>query len=85
MLQTIIPVTVKDQEGCETDRVVPVTITYTVEVDPHYGADADGRRGMLAEWHEIQSATVDAPLLEEEMTQVLGDAYAIFEQEDTHR
>lgn len=56
-----------DERG--TLRLVPVIITYLVERDTDYGADADGRRGVTKEelyildtaihHHDVRHLTVD--------------------------
>lgn len=44
----IIDVTVDDDDtGIPVD--IPVDVTYAIERDTNYGADADGRRGVLRE------------------------------------
>lgn len=52
----IIDVTVDDDDtGIPVD--IPVEVTYAIERDTNYGADADGRRGVLREEiHVLDSA-----------------------------
>lgn len=72
-------VDVLDEQGDETGRAVPVRVLYHTEVDPAYGADADGRRGVRLVEHAIDNIVcLDLTLTEAERRQVEADAEAIF-------
>jgi hypothetical protein len=72
-------VDVLDEQGYETGRAVPVRVLYHTEVDPAYGADADGRRGIRLVEHVIDRVIcLDLTLTESERKQVEADAEAIF-------
>jgi len=74
-----IVVDVLDEQGYDTGRAVPVRVLYHTEVDPDYGADADGRRGIRLVEHVIHRVMcLDASLTESERQQVEADAEAIF-------
>lgn len=42
---------------------VPVTITYVVEIDSNYGADADGRRGVRREEVHLLDTEIPRPIM----------------------
>jgi hypothetical protein len=72
-------VEVLDEQGYETGRAVPVRVLYRTEIDPAYGADADGRRGVRLVEHVINKIVcLDLTLTEAERRQVEADAEAIF-------
>ncbi len=86
--QTAFPIEVLDRDGYTTDREVTVYIDFHIEVDNHYGADADGNRGERLVECVIDQIYVDPkmvnPLLAEELKQVLADAEARFAHMDKH-
>lgn len=57
-----VEVTIEDEET-GTARRVPVDLTYLVEVDHNYGADADGRRGQRREEVYILDQAIAEPIL----------------------
>jgi hypothetical protein len=72
-------VDVRDAQGDDTGRAVPVRVLYHTEVDPAYGEDADGRRGIRLVEHVIDRAIcLDPSLTESERKQVEADAEAMF-------
>jgi hypothetical protein len=74
-----IAVDVLDEQGYDTGRAVPVRVLYHTEVDPAYGADADGRRGIRLVDHVIHRVMcLDPSLTESERKQVEADAEAMF-------
>jgi hypothetical protein len=76
---TDFTVAVLDQDGYETGRTVTVWITYHVDIDPAYGADADGRRGIKRIDYMIDRIEChDAALTTDERKQVETDAEAMF-------
>ena len=86
--QTCFTIEVLDADGQGTGREVDVYIDYFVDVDNHYGADADGNRGeRLVEYH-IEQTYIDkcqaATLLAEEQAQVICDAKKRFDNIDKH-
>lgn len=46
-----------DEAGYDLHREIEVDVTYTLDIDPNYGADADGRRGMRRV--ELESVEVE--------------------------
>jgi hypothetical protein len=74
-----IDVEVLDEQGYEIGRAVPVRVLYHTEVDPAYGSDADGRRGIRLVEHVIDRVIcLDLTLTESEREQVEADAEGIF-------
>ena len=88
--QTAILVAVLDAEGYETGRAVYVHIDFAKHVDAQYGADADGRRGVLRVEYEPVEVFLDhrdlKTLTRAEVEQVRRDARASFDSaEKEHR
>lgn len=86
--ETAFLVNVLDRDGYETGRAVLVYLTYEMDVDASYGADADGNRGETRVEYEVLDCYVDKgdqnTLLAEEERQVLADARANFMRRDKH-
>lgn len=85
---TAILVNVLDAEGLETGRCVFVYLDYIVEVDAHYGANADGQHGERRVEYQLLKVYLDKQaqrdLLVEEQQQVLADAELIFYGRQKH-
>ena len=77
-LSRVLTVNVLDRDGNETGRTVAVNVEYHLEVDSHYGADADGNRGIRVVEYVIDKIEIPEvykkTLLEEEVKQVIQDA-----------
>lgn len=82
-MQTIVIVDVKDEEGYELGRTVPVVVEYTTHIDKSYGEDGDGRRGVLSIEHELLDVYIEPDHLiafhSGQVEQVIRDARAAFE------
>jgi hypothetical protein len=85
--QTAFEIDVLDVNGDYTGRSVTVCLDYHIDVDNAYGADADGNRGERRVEYEIDNVYLDpseAPLLAEELAQVIKEAERRFEYSDKH-
>lgn len=86
--QTCFTIEVLDADGQGTGREVDVYIDYFVDVDNHYGADADGNRGERRVEYQIEHIYIDPwqakTLLAEEQAQVIRDAETRFDNMDKH-
>ena len=84
---TAIEIDVLDANEEYTGRSVMVCIDYHIDVDNAYGADADGNRGIRLVEYVIDKVYLDpseAPLLAEELAQVIKEAERRFEHSDKH-
>jgi hypothetical protein len=82
---TTFLIDITDDEGYETGRTVGVEVEYTVDRDNNYGADADGRRGVVREeTTEILDTFIPGATLlgltSANVEQVLRDVRAILER-----
>ena len=79
-----LTIDVLDRDGNETGRSVPVDVEYHLEVDSHYGADADGNRGIRMVEYVIDKVEIPEDhkknLLEEEVKQVIESAEIEFDE-----
>jgi hypothetical protein len=74
--EQIVTVPVTDEDGNDTGREVEVCILYFTTVEPEYGADADGHRGMRLEEKHISESWIQHSkgLTPSEITRAIADA-----------
>ena len=79
-----ILIDLRDVDGNDTGRAIPVTIEYDTLVDPSYGADADGNRSVARTeyvYRDCRIAVEDLLTLNSaQVEQLVTEAKAIFEQ-----
>lgn len=78
--ETVVLVDVLDPEGRESlGYTVPITVRYGLDTDQHYGADADGRRGVVRTELEVLQMDVNPPYLSRlnsrQVERLLADAH----------
>jgi hypothetical protein len=74
--EQILTVPVTDEDGNDTGREVDVCILYFTTVEPDYGADADGHRGVRLEEKHISESWIQHSkgLTPSEITRAITDA-----------
>jgi hypothetical protein len=74
-----VPIT---YDGEETGRAANATVTYVVDIDSNYGADADGRRGVQKIEYHLLDVAIEAEdlmaMTSAEVEQVIADVPRVF-------